>query len=547
MLFKKISKMSLLALMLAIMLMFTFVLGSCGEQDVDVDDDEDVEDADEDNKDDDKDSEEVLEFDDDDEFMQHVESVSLKSVVDKLSSVYDKTLGSASQGNGISADMSIDVELSDDALEMIGSIAEMDVSWLSKVGLDYAVAMDESLIEAIIGLRLGGSKLIDIEAILDYGEGVMYMAVPEILTKYVGIGIGETMGVDFEMLEEAMAMTAPELPEADVMADMLTKYIDIVIDNIEAVESGEDTIEIGDIEQDCTILEFTITESDIQTIALAVLEEMAEDETLEEVIVAFGDWADDFSTMTEGYSSGDGDDAYDSFIEAVEDAIEYLEDAEADDEEVLMVLKDYVDERNNVLGRSIIVEDEEVLFFGSVTDGSDCAFAVIAGEEFEFSGEGTVKSDKFSGTANMIYYGDTYLEVEISDFDMEKLDEGYICGTFDLKFGDLLEEIGADTVVASLLSNYDLRLSLDSSNKGGEYEIGLVSGGDYFVKLTVKTEAGKSSPSGVPDDPIFLDENTDPEELLEYIDLDVLVDRLEDSPIPDEYVDALAEVANQLG
>ncbi len=555
------SKKGLLALLLALMLVLTFALGSCGEAE-DVDNDDEVEDADDDeggkkdkDKDDDddddegEDEEEVLTFDDDAEFMQHVEEKSLTGFADKVTSFYDKTLSSmvASKDKAISSNVSLKVELSDDALELLSSLADMDLSWLKKAGLDYEVSLDGDVMGMVMGLSLGGTKIADIDAVIDFGEAMIYMSVPQILTKYVAMDMGTEMGVDFSMLEEMMSISTPALPEADVLSDMLERYIGIIVDNIETVESDEDTISIGDIEKDCTVLEFAVTEADLQNIALAIMEEAADDKDLEEVIVGFVDWMDEYSAMIDGYSYYDSDEIYSEFVESLEDAIDELEDVEADDEEVLLTLKDYVDEKNNVLGRAIIVDGEEIVFFGSVTDGSNCAFTLVAGEEVELLGEGTVKSNKFSGDAKLISYGDEYFAIEISDLDLGKLEDGYLSGTFNIKLGELLEEMGAGGVGANLLANYDLRLSIDTSAKGGKIELGLVDGNDYFVKVALESKEGKTSSVKVPGDYFMIDENADPEELVKYLDLDVLVDRLEDSPLPSEYVEIVEELAAQLG
>ena len=268
MVFKNFGKKRFFAAALALMLLFSFMLGSCGKKT----------------------------FDDPADYFKHVEGAPIEDGIDTITSLYDVSLAFDGKLNKIGAEATADIELSEEALNMIELLAGVDVSWLSNIGIDTGVYMDGEVYGVDIGLLLGESKLLSLDVICDYVSGMIYLSVPEVLTKALAINYNDAADTDLS----ATVIDPSMLPEGKTLNALAKKYINMVLDGIENVERTEGKIAANGIEQNCSILTVTVTEEDAKAIAKTVLESARADEELKAVIIAFGNVIAETSNGTEG-------------------------------------------------------------------------------------------------------------------------------------------------------------------------------------------------------------------------------------------------------
>ena len=93
----------------------------------------------------------------------------------------------------------------------------------------------------------------------------------------------------------------------------------------------------------------------------------------------------------------------------------------------------------------IFVEEKE-LFFGNVKKGKELATDVYFKEGdkviAEFSGKGTLKGDKLSGSYSVEYEGKEFVKVNVADFDLGALeDDCELYGKFNVSVGSGLMEV----------------------------------------------------------------------------------------------------------
>ncbi len=526
---KSFNRKSLCALFMALLLVLSMCFTACGEKDPV-------------------------------KYEQKLEKEAVEEFAAELADVYDEYISMVSVEDEVSLKTEIDIEISDTALTLIelaasAAGADIDLSFLSNISIDgESYVKDNTFATFALMIGLGDSELIGLDMITDANAGELLVGIPGILTKYISVNMGELM--DASEIEGA-TLTAPDfskLPEGKELEKLINKYAEIIIDGIKNVERTEGSATANGVETTCEVLKITVTEADAMAIVKSLLTEARGDKDLEAVITSVVDCIVDYAANL-GEVIPSGAEVYAELCDGIDELLADLEEETIEETEEgadALIITNYVDKDDEIIGRTISLGEEELFSYIYAENKGDFGFTLSFEGQPVILGSGTA-GKKMNGTFELIVEGETMLTATLKDFDVDKMEkDGYFNGTIDIGLGALAEEAGDETVSA-VLGNYAIRIEMQQKDKyTASAAFGLVDAeGTYFVKLAVATSKGSGKGLERPADeniielPIFDMDDAASEtllmELLTSIDVSVIKDRLNASPIPTEYVEVIEE------
>ena len=409
---------------------------------------------------------------------RRIEKDSISSMVSSFENVYQ-------YGGSSGMDYEVTVTLGSRAQQMLEQSAGIGMNWLDSVGLSGHVESGDDAMSYSAVVNVNDTEIISANAILDLAEGYVYLQVPEVLSDYLGMDM-EELGMSSRDLEQlSMAMEA--MPDQEQVSDVLTRYLELVVDHIDEVDRDSGKLKAGGVSNEYTTLTVVLDEDALTDIALAVLDELEDDGDVRDILIAMGD------AGLVGYSM-DGEDYYDEFMDEVADARERIEDDGLDmgGEEITMTL--YVD-GNEVRGRVIEIGDQITISYKCPEEGNEYGveFTVEQYGSTMFTLSGSGEGDTGSFTLNVSGIDAVYIDAE--DFDRDALKDGNLKGTFTLTFNSLIvRELGsmfegAELVVTADTSDDEITLGVEVSANGG-----------FLGALDLHTVKTKGSSIKIPDD-----------------------------------------------
>ncbi len=532
--------------MIMVMTMLFSVLAACSSGDTDTGDDDDDkgnvsdkndkdDDKDNDDKDDDKPSVDTSKMEAD-EHWQYVSGETLGGAIKALTNTYGSLMGVVDGNGAQGAKVDVQVELGKSVLEVLSqgmsqSGMDMDLDFLQKIHLAMEVISTGDATELDVLLGLGSKDIATISAILDMAGGKMLLGIPDWNSTYLGVDFTDA-GIDTDEMNTAMSalqQMMAAMPSEEVMAKLVDKYLDIALKSFTDVEKNEATLELDGLKQDCTELVVTVRHEDVLNMAINVLTELKDDKDVKKIIE---DLAEEL---------GEGN-VYESMQEAIEYSLEELEDQLEYPEDGEVILTTYVDDSNAIIGMSLASpeNDAEELYFKMVTEGNKWAFELVVFEDFGIFGDGTIKSGKADGQLVLEVDGQEMVNLEISSFDVAKLEKGYLSGTITIASPAL------DTALMGTSAGLELTISLDTNAKGGTMSIAMNTNAGLLAKLTLSIEATSGGNINIPNNYV---DPTNQQELMEWmmdINFNKVVSTLKSAGLPSELTDMLEQLADQL-
>lgn len=472
-------------------------------------------------------------------YFQHVEKQAVADSADTVSTYYDTLINNASGNNAAEGTMRLQV--SDKLLQLMGAdAADVDIDWINDVALEYETVVDGTLTMMNMVLDISGTDIVDLSMIVDITTENVYLALPSLSGTYLHIAPDYYSGTSSSMqnlLSDEDFLKA--LPDEDTVNKLLRRYLQIVIDNTSNVDKSSDTLQIGDYEQKVTVLEYELTQKGVLKIAKAVLKEAKSDKDLKKCINDVADYLEDKGMIS------DADSVYDDFKDALEVALEQLNDVDASSE-TLLVVTDYVDGASKIIGRRLEIQDQTILEYATVTKGKDYASEWDFGNgQLIFRGDGTISGDTREGDYVLTVEGVDFLNVYAS-YNEKKLDDGLLDGRFRLTpTATMLDGMGLDSQVKSLISGMNLGLELVISNgkKDSSMAFNLVSGSEVLLGLSAEASVAAGKQVTLPTDTIS-DRYSD--DWAEELDFDKIIDALRKTNVPKELVDSLEETIDMM-
>ncbi len=493
------------------------------------------------------------------DYYAYVEEKQISKLVADYMSYYETYMETVNETkDSASAQVGLTVELGEELRELVTD-AGVELEWLERVNFVLDTNIKDEAIQ--IGALVGANKvdILSANMIMDFAGEALYMQVPELNKKYLGadfdeMGVGDTEELTeaFEMMDEVAAM----MPDSKVIEELLNKYINIALEQIDDVEKEKTTLEVGDIAQKCTALEVTIDSETLQNVVEAVLEEVVEDKDLEEIFTQFV--GSEYMELAAGESI-DADELYDELIEEVEYMLDNIDQIDMGEEEILMTV--YVDGSGEVIGREIEVAGAEFRY-AMPKKGSkfemECYVKVPAYDgstsKIGIEGAGKISGSKLNGDFTVKGMGMSFVDIAVDSFDMDKAVKGELKGKFTITLSKglitLLEgEMGSEAAIISPFLDYSLVVEMDTNTKGGMMSLAVMDKEELFAKITLDSESGKGSKISIPAEKNVYDmtDEGELEDWLDEIDWDKLLEKLEKKVgVDSDYIDLLEDALDEL-
>jgi len=480
------------------------------------------------------------------EYYSYIEKKQLEEMTSDFFVNYDKSLEMYGDASGQSLEYALDVELGELVCEAISSsLGVEDVSGLSKIGMDFKVATNEENYSGGIVARLGDRSLISLNALAQMEKGMIYLQLPELSNKFIGVDISAEMSE----LEDAFAEYGNVLelyPEGEVLEDMIHRYMTIVIDSFEDVKEVKDVVTVGDYEEKCTTLCATMTEPEMYTMLETILKEAKDDKALQDMLVGFVAYAE----VT------DEQEFRNSFTESIDTYLNNIDiyKAQADSNNYFS-MSIMVNKKGEVIGRKFEVNKQELLIsymmpqekdaFGyELKVGSVSSLVIIEGEgtktSSEMSGEFLIRMDSMDiGQFDIA-------TLVIESMDMKKWDQGLLDITCRIKpDAELYSELGVGAA-GVLLAGYELIYEAHMEVGKEEAALSLVNGSELIIKLMTVAKSGQYEGIEVPTDSILYETDEDLLEWMQTMDFDKFMENIAQSGMPAELVESIESYVNEL-
>lgn len=457
-------------------------------------------------------------------YYRHVEKQSMGDVIDSGTSIYDNTLmdNLAADQRTVTSDTTITV--GEPVRELVESLTGQDMDWLETVNLNEIITLEDGKLGVNLDASLNGVAIATAEIVTD--EGDIYFRVPEIRDDYALIDQrtmamqGVNMGTQ-SALTTLLQDSSDLLPESDRLSKVLNRYVEVIVDNIEDVEKGSDTLEAGSVSQKYTTLSIHLEGDDLARIIEALCTTALEDDDLKEILGAAAETA-----------GSDPDDVWEELVDELEYAMDNA-DRIADRVELDMTV--YVDGKGDIRGRTVVINDYMKLEYAAPEDGSKYGIRLAVSqddyEQFVFEGDGKNKEGSFE----MAVEGLHILDVSATDFDRDDLKNGYLNGSFDISLSSFVSnQLGSELDIGGLrgLDLRDIHLLLDSSASKDKSNIALrlMLGDEEYLAVTLDTKASGGGKVDVPADSMSAESWV---QKINATNLDSILDHLEDAGVPD--------------
>lgn len=492
-------------------------------------------------------------FGSDEAYFKYVEMKEFREYSAILSDYYDSAILKELQ-NSTSTEANIRLNVSDAAASMMANLTDNgeDLSWLNEIALGMNTNIKDGLYSADVKLNVSDKDIITLSEIFDIQAGELFIQAPELTDKVMyqklfdeelmdsyGLSSG---GYEYiKELDRCISKIKDVAPEKSEFNDLILKYTKIAIDNIDKISKSKDKLTVSEISQNCTVLEITIDEETIANIICQVLTEAKEDEKLKEIIT---------SAQDEFAQEGSDEDWYGMFVQNIDNALNELDTSkeQSDLSEEIIVIKDYINGSDNIIGRSFIIPGGKEIFFVTVKNGKDYATQLQAGT-LNITGSGTESDSKKNGTYSLEIEDQKCLGWEIEDFDYDRLKKGYLNGTIRLNINDAIANAGLDDSSQALLSmlNPSFELKFNTSEDTSLIDINLLSNNTLFAGLTVECRKSSGSSIQKPESNLIdLNNYEELEELIASINFDTVIQNLKETNVPDELIGMLEMGINSM-
>lgn len=510
------------------------------------------------------------------DYYEYVENKTVKEATKDVTSGYGRFLELAGEEAG--AKTKIEFNVSDTALDLLKNAMgdEIDLAWLDNVEIELETKKDGGKEQIQAAVVVEGTKLLTADVIVDMETGEAFISCEPLSDQIMKMNLSELMGAQ----PEAMALLSDKdfikaLPTEKELNKLITKYVELALENLSKVKESSEKVEVGDITEKLTVLEVEISEKDLNKMAVSVLKEAKSDKDLEECIKRLAKYV-----LKATESDMSASEMYSQFKDGIKQAIDSLNDADPS-KDPRMVMTTYVNSKHEVVGRTIATinytydedgemeEDGETEMFSYITvrKGAKFAFEMKLGETAKIVGEGTEKNDVINGEFELIsvekqwsdeyYYNDYEDEEEdeeeepeiietvvlIVEFNDLSVKNNYLNGNITLKPSEeMLEEMDLGSMGEMAFAVLDPAISLDiTSNKDKvSLTVSLANGGDKLFGVSVSSEITKGGNIKTPDE----DEVVSQYDWLDTVDTEKVMEKLEETSISEDLIDM---VTNMLG
>ena len=323
------------------------------------------------------------------------------------------------------------------------------------------------------------------------------------------------------------------LPEANSLQNVLTRYSKIILDNIEDQGSTSETVSAGAVQQDLTVSEGHITQKSAKSLLQAVLSTAKTDSELESIVE---NWTAIMNNP---------DYTYDAFV----DSIAELEGALVDDDTDAagLTLRAWTDDAGNVVGQQLLWKDGNIeqnfITYLKTSAGTESGYLLkLAGDEdgILLEGSGKIADDLLNGTYTLTMDGSEIAIIDVADYDTAAIKDGVWNGTYIISGSAYETEDGEET---DTLNKMQLIFGSDGmDNKNLSVRCSLVNNGAYLGTLFFTSDMENGIESVDPASLNDVYDFNDPDQAAAYtesINLDAIEAGLTDAGMPEGWLDSI--------
>ena len=384
---------------------------------------------------------------------KETEKAAFAKMIEEFGADYSKSL-SEMDTEEVKGNAEIKVSLEDGGKAILGMLSPVDISWLADASISGNVSMSDKSMTEFMDVNVNGTKICTIEYYFDTENSEIYMRIPELSDGYIKMNMEQmtqesveeadqeldssfTTSLDLADSMNSYFSTLENLPEADLVTSILTRYTDIIFDNVADAENpGAQEAVAGDVSQELSVLEGHVTQAEALPMFQQILDTAKSDEELKGLI----------ETWTEAMN--DPDYTYETFLEAIEDMEKDL-DTEADEtDESGFILRAWVDGDGEVVGRQFLLNDEqeeELFGYLCTADGDKRGFSMQLGsgdDKVAIEGSGELKGDLLSGTYTISSGEADAAVIDVTDYDTKAVQDGIWKGTYTISGAPVEDEDG---------------------------------------------------------------------------------------------------------
>ena len=385
---------------------------------------------------------------------KETEKAAFAKMIEEFGADYAKSL-SEMDTEEVKGNAEIKVSLEDGGKAILGMLSPVDISWLADASISGNVSMSDKSMTEFMDVNVNGTKICTIEYYFDTENSEIYMRIPELSDGYIKMNMEQmtqeaveeadqeldssfTTSLDLADSMNSYFSTLENLPEADLVTSILTRYTDIIFDNVADAENpGAQEAVAGDVSQELSVLEGHVTQAEALPMFQQILDTAKSDEELKGLI----------ETWTEAMN--DPDYTYETFLEAIEDMEKDL-DTEADEtDESGFILRAWVDSDGEVVGRQFLLNDdeqeEELFGYLCTADGEKRGFSMQLGsgdDKVAIEGSGELNGDLLSGTYTISSGEADAAVIDVTDYDTKAVQDGIWKGTYTISGAPVEDEDG---------------------------------------------------------------------------------------------------------
>ena len=471
----------------------------------------------------------------DEEYFQVLAADELDAAVGTLAKTWGAYGNLGNIADSFGANVEFDLMLGDMVMDLLEQYAatslgmEMDLDFLSSIGLGMNIDSKDGLSQLEVGLDLSDTNILVLNMIMS--DDAIWAGAPQLSDTFLEAKLDELMvGADTAQLEK-LADLIEILPEEKEIDTILTRYLTLALKEIDNVERTQTTLELNGLKQDVTQLNVKIYQQDALDIAKAALTEAKNDQTVKKYI---DDLSAFYNDMWREQSIGWEDvDLYAEYTKSLDVALKELP-TEAEDTETYIGFTLYIDGGHNVTGCSIAVPE--------ITDAVFTCYTVTEGENFKslleveslglkVTGEGLNDSGTIDGKYSVEYMGTAYLTIDLKNFSASQY---AVKGTVVLTPAQALVDMMSQGEVSIIpVDDIAVEIKLDITDGASNTEIKLIGDDAMIVGIALKLATRSADAIEKPTNTIAVQDETALMQWVSGLNLSAIIDNLREAEVPD--------------
>lgn len=415
-----------------------------------------------------------------------------------------------------------------------------DMSWLSEVRFDVAVAINDKLQKNVVVLGLGDQDILSLELIADSENQKQYLTVPELS----GQGLVIDMSQMQELQEADMTKLYAAMPSGQVIKQIFDRYADILLGGFSNIEKNTEEVTLGGITQELTVLTAMIDQTDMIEVAIKLLEQAKQDQDIKKILEDMEPWYQDMVAQN-AYEPLDKDEhlsLYEEFIEEIDATLADLqEQLKKADPENQMYLYTYLGKDYHIAGIKVQATGMEApVSFMMLSQDSQFAAEFFL-DDTKVTGSGQF-GDSMSAGYELFVGADKMLDLKLESV-TQTAGVIYLEPSAALMM-ELFEEMGVDSASAGMLGMADivLRINYEENEDTSKSAVTLLSNDTSILEVVVSGEMTEPQEIKVPENAVDVNNEDAIYNWAAGLDIEGIFENITQAGVPEELFASLLTI-----